>query len=116
MITGRYVPTFELATHALPQGLHLSADYPFKLPAIKSRTKTTVTLTNGSDEITVRIIKANGREWCNIDQKSAFENAFHRKPTRFKCLPFKDEKTAVTPADHCQQDELPGFTDNQKRP
>lgn len=33
-VCGRYVKTFAEASHALPQGMHMNADYPFMIPAI----------------------------------------------------------------------------------
>ncbi len=94
MLSGRYVPTFEQATHALPQDLHLNADYPFKLPAITGRTPTTITIQD-REETTVRIVRKGGKEWAYVEQSSTFERAFGRKPKRFKLLPFRDDRTGT---------------------
>jgi hypothetical protein len=90
---GAYVRTFDDATHALPDGMHMNADYPFMLPKIVSRETGTITIEGrGGETKTLPIQRdANGREFCELAQSSAFERLYHRPPTKFKLLPFKGE-------------------------
>ncbi len=101
MLSGKYSDTFKNATHALPDGMHMNADYPFMLPKIVRKDSSQVTLQgHGGAEVTAPIRRRNGREFCFIEQKSTFERIYNRKPTRFKCFPFIDEKTANKSLDH----------------
>lgn len=94
MLSGRYADTFEHATHALPEGMHMNADYPFMLPSIKEKTKKTITLVgSGGEEVTIPIRRRKGKEFCFIEQSSSFERLFGRKPTKFRCHPFIDENS-----------------------
>lgn len=95
-ICGKYVSTFAEASHALPDGMHMNADYPFMLPAIKSADGKQVTILSSRgdpQEATVKIIRRDGREHAYIEQSSTFERIYKRKPARFKLLPFKDDAT-----------------------
>jgi hypothetical protein len=92
--------TFAEATHALPQEMHMNADYPFMLPPIVEKFGPSEPHRHGA--ITVRgkggltrtvPIKhgKNGTEYAELEQSSAFEKIYQRKPTRFRLLPFKEE-------------------------
>lgn len=94
MLRGTYVKTFAEASHALPQGMSLNADYPFMLPRIRRLAgKELVIVGYGDREATVKVIRRGGAEHAFIEQVSSFERLFNRKPTRFRLLPFKDENT-----------------------
>jgi hypothetical protein len=101
MVVGKYVNTFAEASHALPVGMHMGADYPFMLPLIAEQDQKSVTIQSSRgltpQTLTFKIIRQNGREYGYITQSSAFELIFKRPPTRFKVLPFKDERTDVKP-------------------
>jgi hypothetical protein len=94
-VCGRYVGTFAEASHALPQGMHMNADYPFMLPKISSVTATHVTLAGDRHGIlaTAKIKRDKGREWCELNQSSGFERIYGRSAQRFRFDPFKDEHT-----------------------
>lgn len=93
-LCGKYVKTFREASHALPNGMHMDADYPFMLPAIKSIADGRVTIVGrGNKEATVKIVMKAGREVAYINQSSTFEKMFRRAPQRFELHPFKDDGT-----------------------
>lgn len=88
-LSGKYTSTFEKATHALPEGMHMDADYPFMLPSIKEKNTKTVTLIGrAGQEVTVPIYRRKGKEFCFIEQTSTFERMCGGKPQRFKFNPF----------------------------
>ena len=90
-LIGKYVPTFAEATHALPQGMHMNADYPFMLPAIIGKDSTMITIVGRNHEMrTVRILRRKGGEYAWLEQSSTFEKLYGRKPAKFKLLPFLD--------------------------
>jgi len=89
-ISGRYVKTFAEASHALPQGMHMNADYPFMLPRVVRLEGSTVVLKDRL-EGSFAIRRCGDQEHCIISQSSSFEELFSRKPTKFKALPFKDD-------------------------
>jgi hypothetical protein len=94
MISGQYVKTFAEASHALPQGMHMNADYPFMLPTIKSVTESTVTVIGrGGVAATATIIRRAGKEYFDYSQSSTFEEIYGRAPQSFRFHPFKDEGT-----------------------
>ena len=96
MVSGQYVKTFAEASHALPNGMHMNADYPFMLPPIKSIAGKQMTIRgSGGQEATVEIVTKRGREVAYIEQSSTFERLFKRKPQRFELHPFKDSGTAA---------------------
>jgi hypothetical protein len=97
MISGRYVNTFAEASHALVSEVHLSSDYPFKMPRIKARTENTVTLLSdrGDSEVTLPIRIRGGREVLYLEQRSSFEVVSMARPTRFTCYAFKDKATPL---------------------
>jgi hypothetical protein len=89
-ISGQYVKTFAEATHALPDGMHMNADYPFMLPKIVERTETTITIEGrGGARETLAIKRREGTEFAHLAQSSAFERIYGRPPTRFRMNPFK---------------------------
>jgi hypothetical protein len=98
MICGKYVKTFREASHALPDGMHMSADYPFMLPRIKALQGNQMTITgSGGAEAVVEIVVRGDREFAFVEQSSSFERLYKRPPQRFELHPFKDESTpAVT--------------------
>lgn len=81
-MTGQYVRTFAEATHALPDGMHMNADYPFMLPRIR-----------GINDGKITIIGDRGRTAtvAHIEQSSSFELMSGRKPKRFRLLPFREQ-------------------------
>ena len=92
-LVGKYVQTFAEATHALPQEMHMNADYPFMLPKIQEKTVTSITIVGRRQE-TARLaieVDEDGDEFAYIVQSSAYERMFRCEPTRFKLLPFKEE-------------------------
>lgn len=91
-LSGHYVKTFAEASHALPQGMHMSADYPFMLPRIVRLEGADVILKD-AEEGGFRIKKDGAQEYCVIEQSSSFEAIFRGKPVKFKALPFKDDNT-----------------------
>ena len=96
MICGKYVKTFAEATHALPGGMHMNADYPFMLPSIKSIDGQHMTIVgSGKQEAVVKIVKKGEREVAHIKQSSTFERIYKRPPHRFELHPFKDDKTEI---------------------
>lgn len=112
MVCGRYVPTFAEASHALPDDMHMDADYPFMIPAIVSVVGDIVTIRgSGGKETSFPIERetrgkaTRGWQIGYIRQSSSFERLFNRPPHRFKMRPFKDEKT---PAIGDGQGTLPG--------
>lgn len=96
MISGRYVKTFAEASHALPDGMHMNADYPFMLPKIDRIEGDRIFLTGSRGEVASFEIQGKGaREFGFLSQSSTFEKLFHRRPTVFKMQPFKDDNTPV---------------------
>lgn len=95
-LCGRYVRTFAEATHALPDGMHMNADYPFMLPTISKIDGDTVTVVGRRGETATAQIK-QGRlgEFFELAQSSTFERFYGRRPTTFRFLPFRDENTAA---------------------
>lgn len=94
MISGRYVKTFAEASHALPDGMHMNADYPFMLPKIEKIEGMMVTITNGRETAQFRINRGPRGEFGYLDQVSTFERFMSfGKATRFRMDPFKDENT-----------------------
>ena len=93
-ISGTYVRTFDEATHALPDGMHMNADYPFMLPKIVGREAGSITIEGrGGAKETLPIHRdTKGGEFCELAQSSAFERLYRRSPKMFKLLPFKGEE------------------------
>lgn len=100
MVSGNYVKTFAEASHALPNDMHMNADYPFMLPKIESISEGTVTIigrggVRGTGKIEVR----KGREFFRLGQKSSYESMYSLPETVFEFLPFKDRSCdAISPA------------------
>lgn len=99
-VCGNYVTTFAEASHALPNDMHMSADYPFMLPRIESISDGTVTIIGrGGVRGTGRIEVRKGLEFFRLGQKSSFELMFNLPETVFEFLPFKDRSCeAISPA------------------
>lgn len=91
-VCGKYVGTFVEATHALPDGMHMNADYPFMLPKIVDRRAGIITIEGrGGTKETLSIRHdARGREFCELAQSSSLERLYNRPPTTFKLLPFRE--------------------------
>jgi len=90
-LVGRYVDTFQNATHALPQGMSMNADYPFMLPKIAKWTPEEITLEGrGGETRTIPIVRVDGIEYAELAQTSTYERMFRRKPTTFRFLPFRE--------------------------
>ncbi len=87
-LIGNYVKTFAEATHALPDGMPMNADYPLMLPEIVKLTKREVTL-RGRHDATAPIRRRGDQEYCSIAQMSSFEILCCRRPQRFRFYPFK---------------------------
>lgn len=95
-VNGQYVKTFAEASHALPDGMHMNADYPFMLPPIVELKGGQVTLKGRNETATCKIQRhRDGREFCTLAQVSSFERMFGRKPLAFRFYPFKDRDTAA---------------------
>jgi hypothetical protein len=93
-VCGKYVKTFAEASHALPDGMHMNADYPFMLPRIVKLEGGEVVLKGRDGDGRFKIVRGgDGREYCIIAQSSSFEKMFGRPPQKFKTYPFKDERT-----------------------
>lgn len=97
-VSGHYVKTFAEASHALPSGMHMNADYPFMIPPIVSISEgiNRIVTIRGERDLTVSFVIRRRRglgEYGYIEQSSSFEQIFNRKPTRFRMLPFKDDRT-----------------------
>lgn len=91
-VIGKYVRTFVEATHALPQGMHMNADYPFKLPRIVGRDSYALTIAEGGKMETLTIKRGRDGEYCWLEQSSTFERWMKQKPTKFRLLPFREEQ------------------------
>lgn len=97
-LVGTYVKTFAEATHALPDGMHMNADYPFMLPKIVARDPGAGTITiegRGGARETLTVRTGPNGEFCTLKQSSTFERTFRRAPQVFTLRPFKDERTLV---------------------
>jgi hypothetical protein len=92
-VSGSYVKTFAQASHALPEGMHMNADYPLMLPRIASLEDGKVTLSGRDGPVTAEVKRSKGREFCVISQGSSFETLFSRPAQPFRFYPFKDERT-----------------------
>lgn len=93
-LCGKYTKTFADASHALPDGMHMNADYPFMLSRILRLEGNEVVLEGRDGEGRFKIIRGkDGREHCVIVQSSSFEKMFGRPPAKFKAYPFKDKHT-----------------------
>ena len=92
-VQGTYVRTFAEANYALPDGMPMNADYPFKLPKIVERTADSITIEGrGGKRETLTIRRdARGSEFCELSQSSTFERLYRQPPTKFKLMPFKGE-------------------------
>lgn len=83
--------------------MHMDADYPFMLPAIKNINGKKLTIVGrGGQEATVKIVVRNGQQYAYIEQSGSLERMFRQKPARFKLMPFKDDQT---PAGGCNDVE-----------
>ena len=87
---GNYVKTFAEATHALPDGMHMNADYPLKIARVVAFDNGYVTLED-RERFTAKIIKGKRAEYCILSQSSSYEKTTSSKPTRFRFYPFKQE-------------------------
>lgn len=92
-LSGQYVDTFAEATHALPGGMSMNADYPFMLPKIVKIEGDQITIVGKRGETATAKIRHGSREWFALEQSSSFEKLFHRKPTKFHFYPFKSTTT-----------------------
>ena len=95
-VCGNYVMTFAEASHALPAGMHMNADYPFMIARIEKIEGGMVTIRgNGGKTETFEIKKdqRTKRECGFIYQSSAYEVLFRQKPSRWQMQPFKDNQT-----------------------
>lgn len=94
-LIGHYLDTFENATHALPEGMSMNADYPFMIPRIIERNAKQITLESERDgtRVTAKIKRDKGREFIVVAQSSTYERLFRRRPTRFKFWPFEGKDT-----------------------
>lgn len=88
-VIGKYVRTFAEATHALPQGMHMNADYPFKLPRIVGRDASAITIAEGGKMETLTVKRGRDGDYCWLEQSSSFERWMGHKPTKFRLMPFK---------------------------
>ena len=97
-VVGDYVKTFAQASHALPLGMHTSADYPLMIPRITALGGGMVTLC-GRESVSAKVLRRrDGQEYCIVAQSSAYEVLFHKKPTPWRFFPFKDQDTpAIEP-------------------
>lgn len=87
MVFGKYKTSFSESSHALPEGMHMGSDYPFKIAKIESVEGKQITVSDGyGNRETAKIIKRKGKEYFYLNLMSSF----NRKPTRFKFHPFKD--------------------------
>ena len=101
-VSGHYVTEFAAASHALPEGMHMNADYPFMLPAIVRVVGRRVTIradapsrlhAGEAAEQTVDIQKHRGREFFTLSQSSTWERLFKKPPSPYRFYPFKDFAT-----------------------
>lgn len=89
-LVGRYVRFWAEATHALPDGMHMNADYPFMLPKITWHDGESITIVGRNGKTaTVKIERDDDGEFAHIEQSSTFEKIYRRKPTRFRLMPFR---------------------------
>lgn len=117
MISGKYVHTFAEASHAIPIGMPLNSDYPFKMPKIVAIWKGPVSgyfvevEGTGGERATFRIKtrpalhrfkgsdgqiyqRSISQEYGFIIQASTFERLTgSRGGTKFEMQPFRDENT-----------------------
>ncbi len=96
-VRGQFVKTFAEATHAVPNGMHMGADYPFMICTAEVVGKL-VRIKCGSHEETLKIRKeVGGREYCQLAQRSTYETLFNRPPKMYRFFPFKDQHTPEPP-------------------
>ena len=89
-LVGQYVRTFVEATHALPEGMHMSADYPFMLPKIQHADGETITILGRYGRTaTLTIERDRDGDFATLAQSSTFEKIARRKPTKFRLKPFR---------------------------
>ena len=95
-LAGNYVKTFAEASHALPDGMHMNADYPFIMPLIVRLEGGAVVLKGRDGEGRFKVRRGkDGQETCVIEQSSTFERLYRRPPMKFVTYPFKDRNTPV---------------------
>lgn len=96
-VCGKWVKTFAEASHALPLGMSMNADYPFMLPRIVSTTAKQVTIEGRGGKKATRKIQSDGNgEYFTLAQMSTYEKLFGRKRgSSFRFCPFKDDETEV---------------------
>lgn len=95
MVSGRFVDRFSEASHALPIGMHMNADYPFMIPEIIAYDGKTVTI-RGAYGATASFVARRRRGegmYGVLAQSSSFERLLNRPPQRFRMRPFKDDNT-----------------------
>lgn len=95
MVIGKYVKTFKEASHALPDGMSMNADYPFMIPAIRKIDGRDVVLCGRFGDGQFRIVtrRRDGQQYCVIAQSSTYEKIYRKPPAKFRAYPFKDEHT-----------------------
>lgn len=94
-VVGKFVKRFSEASHALPIGMRMNADYPFMTPEIIAYDGKTVTV-KGSPGHTASFVarrRAGAGMYGVLKQTSSFERIFNRQPKRFEMRPFKDDRT-----------------------
>lgn len=94
-LIGTYVSTFAEATHALPDGMSMNADYPFMLPKIQHTDDATITILGRYGRTaTLTIQRDHDGDFATLVQSSTYEKVFHRKPTKFRLMPFRAKETS----------------------
>jgi hypothetical protein len=94
-LIGTYVRTFSEATHALPDGMHMNADYPFVLPKIEHADGETITIRGRYGRTaTLMIERDRDGDFATLAQSSTFEKIYRRRPRKFRLKPFRAKESS----------------------
>lgn len=94
-ISGNYIKNFDGANLATCVNIHLDANYPYVFFDVVAVNNGKVKLKSHSGGVVFEkdiLTEKSGQQYAIIEQKSFFEVAFGKKPTKFKILPFSVER------------------------
>lgn len=91
-LIGTYVSLFAEATHAIPEEMHMNADYPFMWSKIQHADAETVTILGRYGRTATIVIERDQRgDFATLAQSSTFEKIYRKRPTKFRFVPFRAE-------------------------
>lgn len=93
-ISGTHVDTFEDGNLAICAGMHLDADYPhtfFDIVGVEGEEVILKSHRDGSEHTLERQCD-DGREYCEVEQKSSFEKMLGKPAKTFKVVPMDGSK------------------------